>query len=55
MKNLIRNWKTTLCGLAAIFSGLKIAITSGDWSATVNYITIGLGLFFAKDGDVTGL
>ena len=53
MRNILRNWKTTLLGLATIAIGLlsgkgKIDATTGS------AIVAGLGLVLAKDGDKTG-
>ncbi len=53
---MIRNWKTTLAGIAALLSGAaKIANdpTSIDGS-DIGAIIAGLGLITAKDKNVTG-
>lgn len=54
MKNFKKSWKTTFCGLAAIFTGIKTIITTGNFAEALTTITVGIGLIFAKDGDVTG-
>ena len=54
MKNIFNNWKTTLCGLAVIFTGIKGLITGQDFSASINTIIAGVGLLVAKDFNVTG-
>jgi len=53
MKNVLKNWKTTLLGVATIVITLltykgKIDTTTGA------AITSGLGLILAKDSNVTG-
>lgn len=52
---MFKNWKTTICGIASVLGGIKIYITTGDISAAMGTIIAGLGLFFAKDYDVTGV
>jgi hypothetical protein len=62
MKSFAANWKTTALGAGAVLSAsghLLTAIGTGDWSLTTITIDLaaissGLGLLFAKDGDVTG-
>ena len=53
MKNLLTNWKTTLAGLAAIITGISL-IVKGSLEAGIASIVTGLGLFSAKDSNVTG-
>lgn len=55
MKNFKKSWKTTLCGFAAIFTGIKTIITTGNFADGITTITVGIGLIFAKDGDVSGV
>ena len=54
MKDLFKNWKTTFCGLAVIFTGVKGLLTSQDFGSSINTIIAGIGLIFAKDFNVTG-
>lgn len=54
MKHIFRNWKTTFCGLATIFTGVKNIILTGDIAGSINTIMIGVGLIFAKDYNITG-
>lgn len=60
MKNVFVNWKTTstgilmvLAGLAGLF-GIKTGAVPMSPEAAVSSILGGLGLIFAKDGNVTG-
>lgn len=50
---MLKNWKTTLAGAAAIITGVSL-IVSGQIEAGVAAIVTGIGLLFAKDGNVTG-
>lgn len=54
MKKLLKNWKTTLAGLAAIVTGAAL-IAKGQLIEGIAAITTGLGLSAAKDFDKTGL
>lgn len=61
MKSFLANWKTTAAGIAVILPALadilNIAVGKvGSGSLTMDVTTIagGLGLLFAKDGNVTG-
>ena len=60
MKNLMTNWKTSLGGLltaalgVAALLGIKVGDSSIDPTTALGMITGGLGLLFAKDGNVTG-
>lgn len=56
-----KNWKTSLgglgmvlTGLADIVRGLTSDVSAIHWEADIVAITGGLGLLFAKDGNVTG-
>jgi hypothetical protein len=51
---ILRNWKTTITGVAAILSGVKIYISTGNINEALTAIIAGVGLLFAKDHDVTG-
>ncbi len=62
MKSFLANWKTTAAGIALILGALAdvtTQVSSGAWDsahliADFTAFTGGLGLIFAKDGDVTG-
>jgi len=62
MKSFFKNWKTTAAGAAAVFGAaahLLNGFVNGDWSmnslmADASAIGAGIGLIFAKDGNVTG-
>lgn len=52
----IKNWKTTLAGIAGILSVVSKAL-SNDWHFTIEdfgIITASIGLIFSKDRNVTG-
>lgn len=58
MSSLLTNWKTSLTGLiiialgaAGTFAGIKIPGFSLDF---LTALTVGTGLLFAKDSNVTG-
>lgn len=53
MKNIFKNWKTTLTGVGTIIAGVFTGL-HGNWSMAVPQIIAGVGLIFAKDGNVTG-
>lgn len=60
MKNFGTNWKTTLgggmtaaIGIASLF-GIKLGGAPIDPTTALGMITGGIGLVFAKDGNVTG-
>ncbi len=59
----MKSWKTTTAGiltiLAAVATAAKAIIdndpaTNPNWEATITAITVGFGLIFAKDANVTG-
>lgn len=53
MRSIIRNWKTTLCGIALIV--VKLFVAKGHVDAeTGTAIVGGLGLILANDHDNTG-
>ena len=60
MKSFLANWKTTLSGAitALIGIGTLVGVHIGDVpvdrQTAVGMIIGGLGLIFAKDGNVTG-
>lgn len=47
---MLRNWKTSLSGLAAIIGGIAL-IVKGDIAGGVTGILSGIGLISAKDFD----
>jgi hypothetical protein len=50
-----KNWKTTLIGCALIAWGLYAwGFKGADGITAVSIVTMGLGLVFAKDYNVTG-
>ena len=60
MKNFATNWKTTLgggltaaLGVASLF-GVSIGGQAIDPTTALGMVTGGIGLIFAKDGNVTG-
>ncbi|MDX2195720.1 MAG: hypothetical protein NW207_04825 [Cytophagales bacterium] len=53
MKKILRNWKTSLSGLASVILGI-ISIAGGDVGTGIATIVSGVGLVAAKDSDVTG-
>lgn len=60
MKSFSTNWKTSLggaitaaMGVAALL-GIKVGSQPIDPATALGMITGGLGLLFAKDGNVTG-
>lgn len=62
MKNFLSNWKTTAAGAAAIFGAIASVLTQAStksWSmeqlmTDFTAASAGVGLIFAKDGNVTG-
>lgn len=56
---IMKNWKTTSAGITSILGSVGIFIFSAPltlnlFTTAVGGIVVGLGLLFAKDGDVTG-
>lgn len=55
----LRSWKTSLGGLAAIFTGIgaiAAGISAGDWSVIGTAgpaVLAGIALLFARDNNVT--
>lgn len=51
----MKNWKTTLSGLAALLAvAAKIANGQADYATDIPMVLAAIGLLTAKDGDVTG-
>ena len=53
---MMKNWKTTLAGIAAILSVATKIVTTGsiNWETDAPAIMAGIGLIAAKDSNVTG-
>lgn len=62
MKSFATNWKTTLGGAAAMVGAaadIVMMFAHDKWDgeqlmADLTILSVGLGLLFAKDGNVTG-
>ena len=61
MKSFFANWKTTMAGIGMIATGLSgllhavnPEVPGPDLSTSFASILAGVGLLFAKDGNVTG-
>ena len=63
MNTMSKNWKTTGAGIAAIVVAAGAILTAmtdndpetnPDWAALVAAVIAGVGLIFAKDGNVSG-
>ena len=50
----MKNWKTSLVGLAIIMAGIYVFISTKDWTQSGIAVGVGIGLLFAKDNNVTG-
>jgi hypothetical protein len=50
----MKSWKTSLIGLILIGVGVYVFITTKDFTQPAICVTMGTGLFFAKDSNVTG-
>jgi hypothetical protein len=55
MKNITKNWKTSLVGGGALATGLMQLIQTGDFKAALPTLLMGLIGLLAKDGGVTGV
>lgn len=53
---IMRSWRTTLAGIAAILSVVVKAVQSGtiDWGTDAPAVMAGIGLIVAKDAVVSG-
>lgn len=53
---VMKNWRTSLAGIAAIFAVLVKVIQTGsvDWGTDAPAVMAGVGLIVAKDSNVTG-
>lgn len=52
---ILENWKTSAAGVALVLKGFLAILGYGDATTAVADIVMGLGLIFAKDGNVTGV
>ena len=51
----MKNWKTTLAGLASIIGAIALFVNHPEQISTaITTATVGFGLIFAKDNNVTG-
>lgn len=51
----MRNWKTTLSGIASIIAGITLYVNDPlKINEAIGLIVVGVGFFVAKDGDVSG-
>ena len=51
----MRNWKTTLSGIALIIGAVAMYVNDPTkLNEAIVGVTAGFGLIFAKDGDVSG-
>lgn len=57
MKNVTKNWRTTLAGI--IVGGVAVAVALGyitaEVGAQITSVCIALGLIVSKDGNKTGV
>lgn len=53
MKNILRNWKTSLFGFSTIITGVAL-IVKGSVSEGVTAVLAGITGLFAKDADISG-
>ena len=52
---MTKNWKTTLSGIASIIGGVALFVNHPDQiEAAFAAVSLGFGLIFAKDNNVTG-
>lgn len=49
---MIKNWKTTLAGIATIMAGISQAVNQGLSAEALGLIIAGIGLLFGKDFSV---
>ena len=55
MKSIAINWKTSATGIAAVLGAIAHMLTTRTIGAEdITAIFTGVGLIFAKDGNVTG-
>ena len=52
---MTKNWKTTLSGIASIIGGVALFVNHPEQiEAAFAAVSLGFGLIFAKDNNVTG-
>lgn len=51
--SFVKNWKTTLAAIAALATGISL-IANGNQAEGIAAIITAIGLFFAKDANITG-
>lgn len=51
---ILANWKTSAAGAALVLKGILGLLGYGDSTTAVADIVMGVGLIFAKDGNITG-
>jgi len=56
MKNIVKNWKTTLAGILVVLIPMatQLGYITPEMAGGIVTILTGLGLIAAKDGNVTG-
>ncbi len=51
----MKNWKTTLSGIASIIAGITLYVNDPTKiNEAIGLVVIGFGFFVAKDSDQTG-
>ena len=51
----MRNWKTTLSGIASIIAGIAMYVNEPTQiNEAIGLVIVGFGLIFAKDNNVSG-
>ena len=51
----MKNWKTTLAGLSSIIGGISLFVNDNSkLTESFTAVSIGIGLLFAKDFNVSG-
>lgn len=51
---MFKSWKTAITGIVTVGSGIFL-IVKGNTEVGISLVVAGVGLFFAKDSDVTGV
>lgn len=51
----MKNWKTTLAGISAIIAGVALFVNHPEQiTEAVSSVSLGFGMLFAKDHNVSG-
>ncbi|MCL5031038.1 MAG: hypothetical protein M1480_18685 [Bacteroidetes bacterium] len=50
-QKITTNWRTSVSGILSIIFGFYIAFKSNDWAIAAPFISTGIGLLAAKDGN----